>query len=435
MKLRHLITVLICWVASAYATVASEIAVPAMPGALARAIENAEPGDILRLATGDHTAPVTIDMPLSLLGETGARVVGPGTGSVITVLTGPVVIQGLEITGSGKKLSEQDSGVVIAKTAVGVQVLDNKILGNLIGVDVQGGHDAVVRGNTIVGRSDLHKAELGPGIYVWNAPGLLVEDNDIRRGRDGVFITTSNFAVYRNNHFSELRFALHSMYSNDIEVIGNISENNDMGFAFMYSRNLKIIDNISRGDRTHGLFLNFANRGVFLNNEVRDGGEKCLFVYNSNKNTFGDNVFHGCDIGIHFTAGSAGNIFSGNAFVGNRTQVKYVGTRWLDWSDEGHGNYWSDHPAFDIDGDGIADSPYRPNDSIDRIVWSQPVARMLLGSPAIQLIRWSQSRFPGLLPGGVIDSSPLTSAAGAGVGASVNARVQTQNSENKGEAL
>jgi nitrous oxidase accessory protein len=32
---------------------------------------------------------------------------------------------------------------------------------------------------------------------------------------------------------------------------------------------------------------------------------------------------------------------------------------------------------------------------------------MLLGSPAVQLIRWSQAHFPATLPGGVIDSFPL----------------------------
>ena len=43
------------------------------------------------------------------------------------------------------------------------------------------------------------------------------------------------------------------------------------------------------------------------------------------------------------------------------------------------------------------------------------MARLLLGSPAVQLIRWSQSRFPNLLPGGVIDSHPLMSPEGAGL--------------------
>lgn len=405
------------WLLCAGASVASaaEVHVPAGPGVLQAAIRSAGPGDILRLGSGDYPGPVVIDRPLRLVGNGQSRIVGPGTGTVITVTASDVALEGLRVTGSGIRLNELDSGIAIAKTAERVQVTGNEIVGNLIGVDVQGGREVVVRGNTIVGRDDLRRNEMGPGIYVWNAPGLLVEDNDVSRGRDGVFISTSNKAVYRNNRFSELRFAIHSMYANEIEVSGNVSRGNDMGFAFMYSRRLVVKDNFSAGDRTHGFFLNFANNAEIEHNEVRDGGEKCLFVYNSNINRIASNSFEGCDIGIHFTAGSERNTFAGNAFVGNRTQVKYVGTRWLEWSEGKRGNYWSDHASFDVDGDGIADSPYRPSDVIDQLVWRQPMAKLLLGSPAVQLIRWSQSRFPGLLPGGVVDSHPLTDPAGAGV--------------------
>ena len=200
-----------------------------------------------------------------------------------------------------------------------------------------------------------------------------------------------------------------------IEVTGNVSRGNDMGYAFMFSRGLTVTDNLSDGDRTHGIFMNFANKATIRHNDVRNGGDKCLFIYNSNGNRFEANRFEGCGIGVHFTAGSEGNAMTGNAFVNNRIQVKYVGTRWLEWSVDGRGNYWSDHGGFDVNGDGLADSHYRPNDLVDRITWSQPMARLLLGSPAVQLIRWSQSRFPGLLPGGVIDSHPLMSPDGAGL--------------------
>ncbi len=306
-------------------------------------------------------------------------------------------------------LADLDSGIRLLKGADRARVEGVTLTSNLIGIDVHGARDVILRGNTIQGRNDLRVAERGPGIYVWNSPGLLVEDNMIARGRDGVFITTSDRAIYRRNTFTELRFAFHSMYANRIEVTDNVSRDNDMGFAFMYSTHLTVRGNLSTGDTNHGFFMNFANRADLSGNEVRDGGEKCLFIYNSNNNSFTANRFQGCGIGVHFTAGSQGNAMSGNAFVGNRTQVKYVGTRWLEWSDAGRGNYWSDHVAFDVNGDGIADSPYRPNDAVDQLVWSQPAAKLLMGAPALQLLRWSQSRFPGLLPGGVIDSHPLTS--------------------------
>jgi nitrous oxidase accessory protein len=137
------------------------------------------------------------------------------------------------------------------------------------------------------------------------------------------------------------------------------------------------------------------------------GPHKCVFIYNANKNSIRENHFEGCDIGIHFTAGSERNEITGNAFVANRTQVKYVGTRQVEWSDGARGNYWSDNPAFDLDGDGIADVPYHPNDLVDQIVWRHPLAKLLLNSPATQILRWAQSAFPALRPGGVTDSHPL----------------------------
>ena len=402
---------------------AAEIVVGAGAGALRAAIETAAPGDILRLGNAQYDGPVVIDRPLTLIGDWDSRIVGNGEGTVVSVEADDVTLKGLYITGSGRRLDQLDSGIALAKGTRRGLVEGNRVVMNLIGVDVQGAIDTTVRGNTIVGRTDLHRAEMGSGIYVWNAPGLLVEHNDIRRGRDGIFVSTSMKARYRFNRMQELRFAFHSMYANDIVLENNLSRGNTLGFAFMFSRNVTATDNLSVSDATHGLFLNSVRDSKLIHNEVRDGGEKCLFVYGATRNRFEGNRLEGCDIGIHLTGGASENVLTGNAVIGNRTQVKYVGTRWLEWSGipeaDGKprtqlGNYWSDHVAFDIDGDGMADSPYRPNDTVDVLTWSQPMTRLLLGAPAVQLIRWAQSRFPGLLPGGVIDSHPLMSPEGTG---------------------
>ncbi|MBS1182383.1 MAG: periplasmic copper-binding protein NosD [Proteobacteria bacterium] len=417
---RLLATVFLCCSGTAGA---AEIAVGDAPDALRMAIETAAPGDILRLGNARYDGPIVIDRPLTLIGGRDSRIFGNGEGTVVSVQADDVTLKGLYITGSGRKLDKLDSGIALAKGTRRARVEANRIVMNLIGVDVQGAIDATVSGNTIVGRTDLHRAEMGSGVYVWNAPGLLVEHNDIRRGRDGIFVTTSMKARYRFNRMQELRFAFHSMNANDIVLEHNVSRGNVLGFAFMFSRNVTATDNLSEGDATHGLFLNSVNNARVIHNEVRDGGEKCLFVYSATRNQFEGNRLEGCGIGVHLTGGAAENVFTGNAVIGNRTQVKYVGTRWLEWSGAPEnvgqtkkplGNFWSDHVAFDIDGDGIADSPYRPNDTVDVLTWSQPMTRLLLGAPAVQLIRWAQSRFPGLLPGGVIDSHPLMSPEGSG---------------------
>jgi nitrous oxidase accessory protein len=371
------------------------------------AVEAAAPNGVVRLGPGRHAGPLVIGKPLSLVGGADARLEGPGTGSVITVNAPDVRIEGLEITGSGRDLPAMDSAVLVNRTAERAVIRGNRMTGNLFGVYLHGASGSLVENNVIVGRADLRMAEAGNGVSIWNAPGSRVIGNTVRQGRDGIFVNVSKNNVFADNTFTDLRFAIHYMYTNDSQVIGNRSRGNHVGWAIMYSNNLEIRDNVSDDDRDHGLMLNTTNRSQITGNTVRNGGEKCLFMYNANQNLLAENRFERCPIGIHFTAGSEGNVVTGNGFIANRTQVKYVGTRYLDWAHEGRGNYWSDNPAFDLDGDGIAQRPYRPNDVMDEVLWTLPQAKVLANSPAVQIVRWAQSRFPALFPGGVVDTAPL----------------------------
>jgi nitrous oxidase accessory protein len=371
------------------------------------ALARAAPGDTLHLAPGTFSGDlVAAAAGVTIEGEPGAVVLGSGTGDTIKVTAPDVTIRGLTIRGSGLSLIDKNSGVFLDRTADRAQVIDNRLEDNLISVYLDGPHDAVVRDNHIEGLRRLRRTERGPAISLWNTPGSQIVNNDIRSGRDGVFSVSSSRNVVRGNSFHDLRFAVHFMYTNDSEVAGNLSEGNEVGYVMMYSDRLRLHDNVSDEDRDHGLLFNYVNTGRIEGNAVR-GSEKCVFIYNANKNRFANNWFEGCQIGIHFTAGSERNEITGNAFVGNRTQVMYVGTRVLDWSVAGRGNYYSDNPAFDLNGDGIADTVYRPNNLMDQVIWRAPAAKLLLNSPAMQVVRWAQAQFPAIHPGGVIDSAPL----------------------------
>jgi nitrous oxidase accessory protein len=317
-----------------------------------------------------------------------------------------VRVKGIEIRGSGTDLPAMDSAIFAGESAPRADIRGNRLIDNLFGVYLHGAGGSLVQGNVILGRRDLRMAEAGNGVSLWNAPGARVIGNTIRHGRDGIFVKVSRRNTFAGNTFSNLRFAIHYMYANDSRIIGNHSRGNHVGWAIMYSDRLEIRDNVSDDDRDHGLMLNGTNNSRIVGNTVRRGGEKCVFVYNANGNRITGNWFEGCPIGIHFTAGSEGNALSGNAFVANRIQVKYVGTRYLDWGEGGRGNYWSDNPGYDLDGDGIADRPYRPNDVMDEILWTLPQAKSLVSSPAVQMVRWAQAHFPALYPGGVVDSAP-----------------------------
>lgn len=386
---------------------AAERAVVPGAGSLAAAIAGAQPGDMLVLTDGAYDGPVTIDRPLTITGPRGAVVNGLKQGSVVTIAASDVTLTGFTVTGSGRINQDLDAGVKIVQGADRARVEKLLVTDNMHGIDVHGGRDTIVSGNEITGTRSARMNERGNGIYVWNSPGTLLQDNIIRYGRDGIFSNASADSIYRRNIMRDLRFAVHFMYTRNTEVSDNISIGNHLGFAIMFSNRAKILNNLSLGDREHGLMLNYANNADVSGNLVRGGTKKCLFIYNAHKNLVWGNRFESCGIGIHFTAGSEKNVLTGNAFIANREQVKYVGTRNMEWSHEGRGNFWSDHPAFDLNGDGIADSFYRPNDLMDQILWSQPAASLLTGSPAVQIVRWSQRDFPATLPGGVRDSAPL----------------------------
>jgi nitrous oxidase accessory protein len=424
---------------------AAEIVVPAGAAPLQAAVDAAAPGDVLRLAPGQHRGPVVVSKALTLAGEPGAVLKGGGRGSVVTLEAPGTTVRGLSIEGSGMDLDAMDAGVFATEAATGAVVEDNAILGNLYGIYLHGSRDAITRNNRIEGLREGRTSRSGSGVSVWNAPGAKVIGNIVSFGRDGIFANASKKNEFRGNTFSHLRFAVHYMYTNDSVIADNVSTGNIVGYAIMYSNGLTVTGNVSDGDRDNGLLFNYANGSEISGNVVRGtlqpvgrwtsngerfstdadmpavsegttaapgigtrvGPEKCVFIYNANRNRFSGNTFEGCEIGVHFTAGSEGNAMSGNAFIRNRNQVKYVGTRSLDWSSDGRGNYWSDNPAFDLDGDGIADNPYRPNDVIDKVLWETPAAKVLVNSPAVQMIRWAQARFPAVFPGGVVDSHPL----------------------------
>ena len=415
---------------------AEEVQLP--PGSdVQAALDRAADGDIVVLQSGEHRGGVKITRAITLQGADGAVLNGDGRGSVVTVSAPDAVVDGLTIKGSGRNLQAMDSGVFLERTAKRAVVSDNRIVGNLFGVYVHGAEGALVRSNTIIGMQGGRTSEAGNGVSVWNAPGAEIRDNDFQFGRDGIFVITSRRNVLAGNRFRNLRFAVHYMYGNEGEIRDNASVENHVGYALMFSSRLIVTGNSSDRDRDHGLLFNYANGSQIEGNTVRGGmrsgndqvyddehggmmkttstqvagrdhgPEKCVFIYNANANKFIGNWFAGCEIGVHFTAGSERNEIVGNAFVGNRHQVKYVGTRFLDWSVDGRGNYWSDNPAFDLDGDGVADTAYRPNDIIDKVLWTSPAAKILINSPAVQVIRWAQAQFPALYPGGVVDSHPL----------------------------
>ncbi|AGA33301.1 Nitrous oxide reductase maturation protein NosD [Thioalkalivibrio nitratireducens DSM 14787] len=394
------------------------------PPPLQALIDAAEPGATVTVPAGTHRGGLVIDRPLTLAGVPGAVLDGQGQGDIVRVQSPDVTIRELTLENSGENLTLMNAGIHADRDAHNLRV-ENTVMKNvLFGVWVWHSENARITGNTIRGKPQLQSQDRGDGIRLFNVTGGIFAHNDVRDARDGVYVDTSRDLDFVGNRFRDMRFGIHYMYAHDGRIIDNHTTATRSGLALMSSRQLEVTGNRSVNDLNYGILLNFVTDSVVAGNVVTGvrgwaGGSqvehgvvlgvegKAFFVYNSYYNVVRDNVFADSDVGIHLTAGSEENAMFGNAFIRNRTQVMYVSTREQEWSHEGRGNFWSDYLGWDLNGDGIGDQPYEPNDLVDKLLWRYPMAKLLMNSPAVATLRWAQQQFPILRPSGVRDSHPL----------------------------
>nr|WP_090276492.1 nitrous oxide reductase family maturation protein NosD [Halopseudomonas litoralis] len=373
------------------------------------------------LPAGDYSGQFSIDTTLTLRCEPGAVLQAEGKGNVLTISASDVTIEGCALRNWGRNLTEMDAAIFVKPTATDVVLRNNHLQGTGFGIWLDAARGAVVENNRVEGEPDTRSQDRGNGIHLINTNDSRIVDNHVINTRDGVYLGNSNNNLIHGNVMEDLRFGVHYMFSQNNKVTGNTTRRTRTGYALMQSRMLTVEDNRSEDDRNYGILMNFITYSTIRNNYVSNvqrgqtgddsmikGGEgKALFIYNSLFNTIQGNHFRGSNLGIHLTAGSEDNKISDNAFVGNEQQVKYVATRTQEWSVEGRGNYWSDYLGWDRNDDGLGDMPYEPNDNVDRLLWMYPQVRLLMNSPAIELLRWVQRAFPVIKMQGVQDSHPL----------------------------
>jgi nitrous oxidase accessory protein len=385
-------------------------------------IDRTESGDQLTLASGHYTGSITIDHPLEIRATGQAVIDGQGQGHAVTIDAPEVTLDGLDIFNWGSNLTDLDAGVFVTGQGTDSVIRDNRLEGPGFGIWLDAVKGVQVIDNVIRGDTGLRSQDRGNGIHLFNVRDVLIESNDIARTRDGIYIDNSSQSTLRGNELFDLRYGIHYMYAYDNHLEGNLTHDTRTGYALMQSKRLTVLDNRSVNDDNYGILMNNITGSLIRGNRItgvrqplNDQGEgrlqggdgKAIFVYNSQFNEFLDNRFADSDIGIHLTAGSEDNDVVGNAFIGNRQQVKYVATRAQEWSREGRGNYWSNYLGWDLDDDGLGDTAFEPNDAMDRLLWRYPAARLLMNSPAVLALRWVQRQFPVFRAEGVKDSAPL----------------------------
>lgn len=368
-------------------------------------------GDTLLIGSGEYTGSLLIDRSVTLRGEGYPIINGEQRGNVIRITASNVHLQDLKIQWSGTRLLEDEAGVKIEGDDVIVRGC--RITDTLHGIYVKGGKRVTIRDNFIRGRKDLTEALRGNGIHLWNTDHNLIRNNEVEYARDGIYFSFADKTDVVNNRIHNLRYGLHYMYSDDNSFRDNIFENNVAGAALMYSKRINFTGNIfahNRGFRAYGILFQSCDYCRADNNLITDNTKGLHFdASNYNELRYNDVVEN--DIAVHINASCEENRLSGNNFISNLSDLVVDAKGYPNyWSEGGRGNYWSDYPGYDLDGDAIGDIPHRLQNTFEFLEGDYPEVRLYLFSPAAQLLAIAEQVFPILHSSDKKDQFPLMTA-------------------------
>ena len=380
------------------------------PADFSRALSEAKPGDTLKLAPGVYHGPFIVSVPLlRIVGDHCVVLDGGGQGMALTLAADGIDLEGITIRASGGDLSNNDA-IILIRDAHRVSVRRCHLEATAFGIYLRGGGDNLIEGNDIRGDTAIARSRRGNGIHLWHTERNRVLDNDLADVRDGLYLSFAHHNLIGGNHAARVRYGIHYMYSDDNVVAANHLENCLGGAVLMFSRRNRIERNDAIGNQRFGILLLSIDNSELTGNLIARN-DRGLLLENSNANRFEKNRIAGNAVGAFITAGSDDNLFAANSFDRNLVQAYVTHSGINRWADARRGNYWSDYAGFDLNGDGVGETPYRLQDAASALMATRPQARWFMMSPAFALLDWFQQRT--VAPAdSFIDPAPLVAQVG-----------------------
>ncbi len=359
-------------------------------------IDKANLNDTLVIPAGIYAGPLTIDIPITIDGNNEVIIDGGGENSVIYLDTDGAQIRNLHITNSGESHNQIDACIQVRGN---FNIIKDNILDNcLFGIDLQQSDNNIVRRNTISSKP-LSLGMRGDAIRLWYSMNNKIVKNKITNARDSVVWYSKNNLIADNTSVGG-RYALHFMYSQFNRVENNHYDKNSTGIFLMYSDNVELRGNIitnSLGNIGMGIGFKETSNVTIENNQIiycATGIYSDLSPYQPDTtNSFTNNKIAYNNIGILFHNDWHGSILKNNKFIGNHNQVAVQGASTANrnvWQ----GNYWDDYIGFDRNTDGIGDTPYKIYSYADQIWMDIPDTRFFKGSVILEVLNFLERLAP-----------------------------------------
>lgn len=367
-------------------------------------------GGTLHPKPGVYAGPALISRQIIIDGGGKVTVDGGGASSVLIINASGAVVRGLLLTNSGSSHDSLDAG--IALTGNGNSIEDNVIDGTLFGISLKRANQNTLRRNRIRSKP-AELAMRGEAIRLWYSMDNLVEGNDIDQARDVTLMNSPRNHLV-SNIIRNSRYGIHMFFSPDSVIERNSLDRNATGVIVLNSDRVKLLRNRvfhSLGVSGAGLAFKMSAEGLAEGNEVVHCAVGLLAdspVEPASRTMLRGNRFAHNAIGIQFSGERGGHVLHNNSFENNLIHVSMMFGSGDASKNEWRGNYWDDYQGFDLNHDGVGDTPYELYAYADRIWLEIPKARFFRNSPVLELLDFLERLAPFSAPDMLLrDPAPL----------------------------
>ncbi len=357
------------------------------------AIDRAPVGSTIKLPAGVYKGNITINKPLSIIGQgEGVILDGGGEGTVITTKGSFITLKNLTVINSGERHDKLDAAIAMSEGKQ-CEISNCVIKDTLFGIDLQMISNSIISNNTITSK-DLDLGLRGDGLRLWYSNDNIVKNNALVRSRDMV-VWYSHGNHITENSGEHCRYSLHFMYAGKNLVTNNRYKYNSVGIFFMYSQDTVATGNViksSLGATGMGIGLKDVSNFTIRDNTVIYCAQglyidRSPFEPDTNNWIEGNNLLYNAEA-LHFHSLSENNIIKDNTIMGNIEDIVNDSRGSKTNENEILGNYWDNYAGFDKNGDNIGDTPHKVYQYADQLWVYNPDVKFFYGSPVISLLNF-----------------------------------------------
>jgi parallel beta-helix repeat protein len=233
------------------------------------AIDDAQPGDTVYVYNGNYVEKITINKPISLIGESRDNThidgMSPSGEPTVIIYSSQVTINGFKIFGSG------DGYPTLQINSNSNAISNNRILSGEIGINLNS-----VTGNVI--SSNVVNNCLSKGISLYNSNSNTVTSNSISIISYGIFVKSSSWNTITHNSVSQSGAGI-SFWNNckGNNINDNTLSNNGDGIYFSDSDGNTAEDNKIQSN-TNGVHCVDSENIKVINSTISNSGDYDFYL-------------------------------------------------------------------------------------------------------------------------------------------------------------